>query len=267
MLVNKYRFTIPENDEYINIPLEIKWDFGGRDDSIDLFEEDVIEEVIGKPTDFEILRFAHEMYDEIKSNINYEFNFYSGTPQTLSTSVISDWVSSYLVEGFNALQLYYFEKPFTKSFFKLDFYDTNDISTQTNYFTIIIPVQQGFKEEAIISPVLPKVNVRKPRFKLDFLGDTEGFYIYWLRDVKTLDIKTFYMTAKFFNARLGGFMRFMNRPQSTLTGNKYLFNESDFFYYRVELNYNNKTYQVFNKNARIGMEKTPIKWYEYVNQP
>lgn len=264
--MNKYRFTIPENDGYINIPLEIKWDFEGRDESIDLFEDEVLEEIIGKPTDFEILRFTHELYDSIRTDINYVFNFYSGTPTTLNTSVITDWNSSYLSEGFSPLQLYYFEKPFTKSFFKLDFYDTDNVSSQTNYFTLIIPVQQGFKEETLISPVLPKVMVRKPTFKLDFLGDTEGFYIYWLRDLKTLDIKTFYMTAKFFNARLGGFMRFMNTPQSTLT-NKYLFDESKFFYYRLELDYAKKTYQVFNQNARIGTEKSPIKWYEYVNQP
>ena len=265
-LVNNYRFTIPENDGYINIPLEIKWDFQGRDDSIDLFEHEVIEEVIGKPKDYEILRFAHEIYDSFKTSVNYDFNFYSGTPSTLSTSITSDWVKSYLVEGFTPLQLYYYEKPFTKSFFKLDFYDTNDTLTQSNYITIIMPVQQGFSEETSISPVLPKVKVRIPKFKLDFLGDTEGFYIYWLRNVDTLNIKTFYMTAKFFNARLGGFMRFMNEPQSTFSGNKFLFNESKYFYYRVELDYDKKTYSVFNNNTRIGTESTPIKWYEYVNQ-
>lgn len=265
-LVNNYRFTIPENDGYINIPLEIKWDFDGRDESIDLYEHEILEEIIGEPTDFEILRFTHEIYDTFKTDINYVFNFYSGTPADLSTSTINDWNSSYLSEGFSSLQIYYFEKPFTKSFFKLDFYDTDDVSSQTIYMTLIIPVQQGLREEATISPVLPKVMVRKPTYKLDFLGDTEGFYIYWLRDIKTLNIKTFYMTAKFFNARLGGFMRFMNTPQSNFT-NKYLFDESKYFYYRVELDYNSKTYQVFNQNNRIGTDNNPIKWYEYVNQP
>jgi PAT family beta-lactamase induction signal transducer AmpG len=43
----------------------------------------------------------------------------------------------YLDLGFSKTEIYYFEKPFTKSFFKLDFYDTMDGKSQTNYFTII----------------------------------------------------------------------------------------------------------------------------------
>jgi hypothetical protein len=41
------------------------------------------------------------------------------------------------------IDIYYYVKPFTKSFFKLDFYDSKDAITQTNYFTVILPVQQG----------------------------------------------------------------------------------------------------------------------------
>jgi hypothetical protein len=59
---NKFRLLIPQNDEYINIPIEIKWDFEGRDESIDLYEEDVLREVIGIAKDFEIARFSHVPY-------------------------------------------------------------------------------------------------------------------------------------------------------------------------------------------------------------
>lgn len=267
--MNKYRFTIPENDGYINIPLEIKWDFQGREDSIELFEEDVIEEVVGKPKDYEILRFTHNSYNKgLNTDINYQFYFYSGDPTTFNTSKVSDWGTSYITQGYTTRQIYFFENPFTKSFFKLDFYDTNDTLTQTLYFTIILPVQQGDYEMASISPIFPNVKIRKPKFKLDFLGDTEGFYIYWLRDRETLDISTFYMAAKFFNARKGGFVKMMNAPQASLPNSKYLFDESTYFYYKVTLDYQNKSYSVFNTNSlRIGSEQTPIKWYEFINQP
>jgi len=212
--VNKYRFPIPENDGYINIPIEIKWDFLGKDDSIEIYEESVIEDIIGTPRDFEILRFSHQPHtDNTRTDINYEFNFFDNTQGTgtdISLATASDWATTYLNEGFTPNQ--------------------------------IIPV-----------------------FKLDYVGDKEGFFMYWIRKKETIDIKTFYMSAKFFNARVGGFMRMMTVPQTTLP-NKFLFDTSVFFYYRVELDYTNYTYSIFNStNNRVGTTST-IKWYEYVNQ-
>ena len=75
---NKFYFTIPEVNQSIDLPLEIKWDFEGRTDSIEIYERQVLEEVIGLPTDYEILRFSHK--EDIlngRTDINYEFNFYN----------------------------------------------------------------------------------------------------------------------------------------------------------------------------------------------
>ena len=268
MLVNNYRFTIPTNDEYINLPIEIKWDFYGRDDSIELYEEDVIGDIIGSPKDFEIMRFSHEPYNNgVKTDINYEFNFFNNAQSAavnILTSTSADWAPTYLNEGFTSTQIYYYEKPFTKSFFKLDFYDTDDANTQTNYFTIIIPVQQGGTEISTISPLLPDVNIQIPTFKLDFVGNKEGFFIYWLRKTNVINLSTFYMTAKFFNARLGGFMKMMNTPQSNLPS-KFLFDAKKYFYYKVNLDYNTKTYSIYDMvGSRVGTTSS-IKWYEYVN--
>jgi len=266
---NSYRFVIPNNNgKEINIPLEIKWDFYGRDDSIEVYEDDVIEEIIGTAKDFEISHFSHKNYltpDNLsKTSIGYEFNFFSGTTIDIPTSVDSDWRSTYLFEGFTSIEVYSYSKPFTKSFFKLDFYDTNEPTSQEIKFTIIIPVQQGKTEVSSISSVLPDVNIRIPTYELDFVGDKEGFFIYWLRDKKMLNIDTFYMTAKFFSGRQGVFIRMMNRPQSTLS-NKFVFNGSDYFYYKVVLDYNDFTYSVFDTNdVRVGTN-SPIKWYEYIN--
>jgi hypothetical protein len=265
---NSYRFVIPNNTgKEINIPLEIKWDFYGRDDSIEVYEEDVIEEIIGIPKDFEIAHFSHKPYidngDE-KSSIKYDFNFFSGTTLDIPTSVSTDWQSTYLSEGFSSTEIYTYSKPFSKSFFKLDFYDTNDSVSQTIQFTIIIPVQQGKTEIATISSVLPDVNIRKPEYELDFVGDKEGYFIYWLRDKEMLNIDTFYMSAKFFSGRQGVFIRMMNRPQSTLS-NKFVFKNDDYFYYKVVLDYTDFTYSVLDyNNIRVGTQNS-IKWYEYVN--
>lgn len=80
MIVNKYKIVLPENNQYLNIPLEMNWDFLGRDDSIDEYQEKMVKEVIGGVNDFEISRFSHNEYVDnlnlMKTNINYEFYFY-----------------------------------------------------------------------------------------------------------------------------------------------------------------------------------------------
>jgi hypothetical protein len=290
---NKFRLLIPQNDEYINIPIEIKWDFEGRDESIDLYEEDVLREVIGIAKDFEIARFSHVPYqynNTIDCNfqqqpyyatrLQYQFFFFSGDPISVTTSTSANWVSSYMDmpnsnpwSGFSATQLYYFDNPFTKSFFKLDFYDSNTATTQTNYFTVILPVQQGLTETAVISSLRPPVQVKIPTMNLDFVGDKEGFFLYWLRKKDFLDIDTFYMSAKFFDGRKGEFIRMLTRPQSSFPS-KFQFDPSIYFYYKVELDYDSHTYKIFDilTNEPRGEyvpfptnQYKPVSWYEFIN--
>ena len=263
---NKYKFLKSTLDQYINIPLEMKWDFSGREDSIENYENEVLREVAGLPFDFEVSRFSHEPYGQnFETKINYDFHFFSGTSSQIPTSNQSDWKVSYLSEGFTPVELYYYANQFTKSFFKLDFYDTKESKTQKNYFTVILPVQQGLTESATTSPYKPSIEIKKPSMFLDFVGDKEGFFLYWLRNKGFLDIDTFYMTAKFFDARLGVFVKMMNAPQSSITSNKFNFDPDRYYYYKVVLDYTKLTYQVFDfQNVRIG-NGTPIKWYEYVN--
>jgi hypothetical protein len=270
---NSYKFTLPKgNDKYINIPVEIKWDFIGQDDAIDQYQQNVVEDIVGFPGDFEILRFAHAPYNnDTKTDIKYDFHFFSvngGVPANPSSQVTSalpsDWVTSYIPEGFLTTEIYYYTKPFTKSFFKLDFYDSKDAITQTNYFTVILPVQQGFTITAATTSYQPPVNIKIPSFQLDYVGDKEGFFLYWLRNTSFLNISTFYMTAKFFDARLGVFVKMTNTPQSNIAS-PFKFNPEDYFYYQVKLNYTDKTYEVFdNASTRVGTTSS-IKWYEYVN--
>jgi len=104
---------------------------------------------------------------------------------------------------------------------------------------------------------------------LDFVGDKEGFFIYWLRENFYININEFYMSAKFFNARRGIFVNMMNRPQSifSASGNYYTFNKANYFYYRVSLNYPSKTYEVYDTltGLRVGTDVSSINWYEYLN--
>lgn len=268
MNVNKIKIIRPTTDQYVNIPIEMKWDFAGREDSILEYQEEMVKEVVGPPNDFEISQFSHNSFNDGTTDINYEFYFYDNTlPISANTVTQSNWGISYLNEGFTNEEVYYYTKPFTKSFFKLDFYDTNDEKTQKIFFTIILPVQQGDFMSVSLNALLPNVDIRKPKFKLDYIGDKEGFFIYWLRERNFYDITEFYMSGKFFDAKLGVYVVMTNTPQPLITPNKFNFVPEDYFYYKVNLDYNNKTYEVSSTSTtlRVGSDVTPIKWYEYVN--
>ena len=245
---------------HINIPINLDWEYLDVDAEIKEYETSVVSELITTDNDFEVARFFHADYNN-KSEINYEFYFYEGS--SLSNS--ANWKIDYRAEGFTTQDVYYYSNSFTNSFFKLDLYDSPIESQQENYITIILPTQQGLRMTTKMQTT--DVQIRKPQFLLDYVGDKEGFFIYWLKKRNFLDISTFYMTAKFFDGKTGQFVRMMNRPQSTIQGNKYIFSSSDYFYYRVELDYLTHSYEVYdiiNPTDRVG-GTIPIKWYEYVN--
>jgi len=163
MSVNKFKILQDDINKYLNIPVEMTWDFTGRDQAIEEYEKTILNEVIGQPKDFEVLRFSHKPNLQAFTDINYEFNFFDNTVPVLIATPLN-WASTYLNTGFNVQDIYYYTKPFTKSFFKLDFYDTPNEPTQKNYFTVIIPVQQGLSQTALLSTFVPSVDIRIPTF-------------------------------------------------------------------------------------------------------
>jgi len=260
---NSYKFRLSDTQKFLDIPIEIDWQYGGVDDGISVYEKEVIKDIIGTAEDFEVFRFAHKDYGQKqKTELNYSFNFYTGTT-SVTSSTVNNWVNTYYGSTFDYNQLVYKQTPFKKSFYKLDFYDTTDESAQNNYFTIVLPVI-GSGYEMITGLNRPTVKVNKPYFTLDFLKNKEGFFIYWLRKKTFVNIDTFYMTAKFFDANLGVFVKMMTTPQATLP-NKFQFN-NNLFYVKTILDYDNRTYSLYDMttNNRIG-EGNPINWFEYVN--
>jgi hypothetical protein len=276
MTANKYYLTQPLGEKYLNITVEMDWYNEGQEDAIEIFQTEAAKEVVGVAKDFEVSRFAHAEYNpplnDYRTSVNYEFNFFSGAVLN-SNTISTDWGNSYLsvkngiISVFTPDNIFYNDNVFSKSFFKLDFYDLTDEKSQTNYLTIILPTQQGLTTSEFIANN-PNATIKTPKFKLDYVGDKEGFYIYWLKKTDFISANTFYMSAKFFDASRGIFLKMMNTPQSTFTsgGGEYSFDGQIYFYYKVVLNYSATTYQIFdNVGVRSGTETNPIKWYEYVN--
>lgn len=258
----------------------MEFDYYGQDDDIDIFQNKTEEEIVGKPIDFESKRFAHSAYTNtitgpLITEINYNFFFFDYS-LNINNSTSTNWVSSFrdsVISGpnrFTDRNLYFFEKPFTKSFFKLDLYDSPNDTEQTIYLTLIIPVQQGKKTSVTnntISNYLTSVDLTEPKFTLDCIGaNKEGFYIYWINNTRFVNVTQFYMSAKFFNGNNGKFYRLMNRSQGSM-GSKYTFDPEKYFYQKVILNYNTGLYSIFDiqTNVRIGSSSNPINWYEYVS--
>lgn len=266
MTANKYKILLPTTDKEIVLPIELKWDFLDRSDSLKTYEENAVKEILNQEKDFEVIRFQPDgilnvFNNTIDTEMNYEFNF---VPSGVSiTNAV--WSPSYLTQGFTAEECYRYRNSFRKSFFKLDLYDSTETKSQTNYITIILTPQMGQTTTATVG--WNNVNIKTPTFKLDFLGFQEGYFIYWLKSTKFLNINTFYMTAKFFDAKVGEFVKMMNRPQSSLPGDQFNFPQDKFFYYKVVLDYSNNTYKIFdiNSGGRVGQSSSPIKWYEYIN--
>lgn len=240
------------NKELI-LPLQLNWDFSGKDDSIELYEEDIAQEIIGSATDYETIRFAHKEINN-KTDINYNFNFYFGG----SLSDSANWKNSFLSD-FTADDIFDNRPSFNGSFFKLDLYDTTTDKRQNNYLTIILNPRKGKTLD------LDGKRINYPSYKLDYGLNSESFYIYWLSDYSILNIDTLYMSCKFYNAKTGGFVRMLNTPQSSFS-DKYNFDSTKYFYNKVVFSYEDKTYNVFDLYGNVvGTAANPINWFEYVN--
>jgi len=246
----------------------LTWDYNGLDDAIDEYEVKIIEEVIGKGRDFEVSRFSHAPHNSPSIYINtttgqigngnsqsvpgqseatfanYEFYFYSGG----SINDLNNWEINYLGEGFSPQDLYYYSNSFTNSFFKLDLYDTPDEKRQTNYVTLIIPTQQGLKMDAQMQRTV--VSVHKPEFVMTGRG--------WDPSSSTPPCQQQWPSYLTIDKTLG--------PQACMSaGERFTFDNTQYFYYTVQLDYPTQTYQIYNTfGQRVGTN-IPIKWYEYIN--
>jgi hypothetical protein len=272
---NYFRYAASPNDRSLNIPVNIDFDNLGREEGIVEFENDILKDLINGINDFETTKFANSSYplSPINTDINYIFSFFDPTNIILNAPT-SSWSDNYNNTGFFDNEIYYFANSFKNSFFKLDLYDTKTNENQRAFISVILPTQQGLKTQGTIG--FTNVQVNKPSFILDYIGaDKEGFFIYWLKERDYIDISEFYMTAKFFNGKTGQFIRFMNEPQSIFNGNdKFNFDKSQYFYYKVILDYSNYEYAIYKEQpqlnqppslVRVGDSANPIKWYEYVN--
>lgn len=276
MSVNNIRLRLDQQTKSLEVPIMVQWDLNGVNDSIDIFEQNILNKIINPIDDFETTRYSHlpwenQINNKLETSISYEFYFYSSTTVNSITgeTTATNWVTDYRANDITTRDVLFQNNVFKKSFFKLDFYDSKNSRSQQIYLTIIIPTRQSKTMSTIFG--VSTVEIKKPVFALDFVGDKEGYFVYWLKDTEFVNLDTLYMTAKYYDAKTGLFKRMMTYPQGLLS-NKFNFNNEDYFYYELNLDYNTYKYQMrltnpLVTNQRVGTSQNPIKWYEYVNPP
>lgn len=141
MDVNKIKILNSTQTKEITIPLGMNWDLYDREGAIIQEEVNIVQEVIGEPTNYELSRFSRRPISNSITNQVYEFYFYSAS--TLQ------WANSYLT-NFTENQVLYYSNSFKKSFFKLDLYDSPDPLTQKIYLTIILTTSQSVADLSVL---------------------------------------------------------------------------------------------------------------------
>lgn len=252
MDVNKYKIKFKQlTTNNITVPIGINWDLLNRGDTIDGYQEKIVDEVIGDPVDFEVTRFGMKPLLD-STQLTHIFFFKNTDTSTYENSYV-------LPNKFNAYQLYYNTTPFKKSLFKLDFYDSTDTGSQQIYLSIILSTRLEQPKQNRVYKNKTYL-VKNPKFDLDYIGEKEGYFIYFFQDYNVLQLDKLYMSAKFFNGLNGEFINFSIKNPNQVSNAFEIIDED--FYYQVNLNYNTNEYEFVNIN---GVQINELNWYEYAN--
>ena len=266
----------------INLLLNTETDFLqnlGSEENLQQFEGEVLRDIINPIENYEVVRYIHEPYEFQSGLTQCDIWFYFYFLTTGFT-----YVQDYSPVGISYQENELLLKQTTKSFFRLEFYKTPTIVTN-NTMTCEAPTRLNRKlvfSRDLSLPIGEKLyynqlrgNIHVPVFTGNNYRNKENMYLFWFEDESVLEGtnfsgtttgNTFFMTAKFYDAKNGSILDFANDSFNI----SHSYNESNDFYYQVDINKINHTYVVskFNgtKGTRIGNVSgstiNAIKFYE-----
>jgi hypothetical protein len=246
MDVNKIKILNSGVDRDITIPISQNFDLMNRGDSVEIEKVKIVDNIIGKPTNYELARYSMASIGNV-TKIIYKMYLITSNPVTLA----AEWNTTYLsgLTTFEVSEIEYLNKNFVNSFFKLDFYDSKDLLTQKIFFTVILNCTSGIKQDD------GGFYITVPIFELDHFGTQEGYYIYWYEDISITNLSEMYFGCKFFNGKTGQFYGFVNQPN--LLGVA----DSNTFFYKLTFDYNSNLYSVYDTFGNVTNE---ISFYQYL---
>lgn len=255
-------------DITINLNLDTNFNLDlGREEGLELFEDQTLNKLINPIENYETDRFQFKPYsgltadaDDLQCNIWYYFYFYN-----LANPATHVGGTNYIYVGITPDENVSLIKSVSKCFFRLEFYKVpnGQEPSKTNRklaFSRNIPLVSG--ERVLYQDYNREVVL--PIFMGSKYRNRENMYLYWFQDQSVLNGTiftgdTFYMTARFFNAKDGSILNFGNK--SIISGDPVT--DSDDLYYKVVLDFTDLTYQIYNSiDQPIGYFNTPINFYE-----
>ena len=195
----------------INLPVSQTLALAGQQEIIDTKFIDVeVEESINGTFDYETVRFTPQYSGITCDTITYSINLLDTNGNYPATT----WFDA----GFDFDDFYFRKNAFTKSFLRLDFYDS-DIGTNQRllFFKTIYPNIDSTTGQ-IPQPINLPLNFNVGNVLKDRSLNGEGFFIYYFKDeVIPTGPKELYMRATFLNAKNGKATSMMSSNDPDIT--------------------------------------------------
>jgi hypothetical protein len=270
------KFIVKDTDQKILLSSNqtFKSDLGWTD-SAQQMEQEILYDIINPAENYETTRYIHSPYS-VTSNSGTTFTqvdiWYSFYFLNTSSVYNQNYESVGITLRENAKML----RQSTESFFRLEFYKTtnDDSPNQTNRRLVfsknlILPLGEKVYFTGTPSGSTLPLNdfVFLPVFTGSNYRNTENMYFFWFLDDSpfsgtNITGNTFYMTAKFYNAKDGTIIDFVNKSKSI--GQEII--EEEDVYYKVIINRTEYSYIVYQYNGSLGSRKgqlsAPINFYE-----
>jgi len=230
MFVKKYTFVnnLTGGTGYnINIPIGNNSGMVGQQEIIEKDFIDIeVKKAVNDIFDYEKVKLIpiHDNTDGPLDNITYVVNLLDITSTSFNTSLKWSDIS------FTDDDLRFKKKSFTKSFLKLDFYDSDLLSNQNLVSAITLfpnftneDMSNGSIPQAVNYPVSFKLGnslFNDPSLFVDNSKSSEGFSLYHFKDEvlpNPLPPKNLYMKATFNNAKNGTSTGLMSSDSTTLS--------------------------------------------------
>lgn len=183
--------SIRQPQKFITLPFLTDFRNNGYQDLINKMAQEEKEKNVNTVIDRETIKYTSAIIDtQEPSSLNIRFNFFNRDTQTYG----EDWVTA----GFTNTEINEKRNSLTKSFFKLDFYDSDEQNNKNYLFSEFLNVN---------------------------LNGTTTFpftRLYWLKNdpnfIQLNTYRTLYFDATFFNAKDGSVRRFINRYNQVTGG-------------------------------------------------
>ena len=269
------------NDRYININIENDFQTNlGWQENMQQLEDEILNDIINPIVNYETVRFIHKSYNDCTNNIEQSdiwFYFYFLDQNGTYTNGLD-----YSLVGITPRENEKMLKQSTESFFRLEFFKTPHIlDNNGNIIGYEPPTRKNRRLVFAKNLTLPlgekfyytTLNgyIHVPVFTGSNYKNKENMYFFWFQDESVLNEtnlsgtttgNTFFVAAKFYNAKDGSIIDFTNRE---LQYTDEIVEEND-MYYQVDIDKVNYSYQIYNFTGvtgnRIGKSCGPIKFYE-----